>query len=237
MVTRHRILNDGSHVSYPHPYSRALECIEQRVDDTLLAALRRIANSIDPNWLSFSIELQPIEKAKGSGFPLDFTPTAASLNGPLRGDVDLLQHEDLQRPDLQQLLALRWVNDAMCGGQRGESCNHIKLYNDRHRIELIPGRTYICYEHWESGVVHSSNGDRFRLWLDTMSDPEGDRLTHPESLAHLTREMVFDRTNHRHPASESEYVDSSFFRFGSLHYLTKTVLTVPHLGDTDYGTW
>ncbi len=232
MVTRHRILNDGSHVSYPRPYSRALECIEQRVDDTLLAALRRIANSIDPNWLRFSIELQPLERVHG----LDFTPTKASLNGPLRGDVDLLRHEDLQRPDLQHLLALRWVSDVMLGEQHRASRNHIELYNDRHRIELIPGRTYVCYEHFEGGVVHSFDGDRFRLWLDVMSDPNGEHLTHSESLAHLTSELALDQINDPHSASMSEYIDTSFLTFGSLHYLTEPV-AVPYLGDVDYGIW
>lgn len=213
MVTR-RFTNNATRV-YFYPYSRALECIEQRVEQVLKASLMRIAKEVDSNWLKLELSFPAVdERAREFMFQqgrieLDFQPTVAVLNGPQHGDFDLLSHERMQDRDIRTLLMLY-------GATKPPG---FTLYNERHRIELIPGRTEVAYEHCEVGVVYSVEpGDRFTVFI---THGHTERLCE-ERLETLRDDLDLENANRLN----ENWDDFSQFTFVHIQYLSQAV-TLP----------
>lgn len=163
MVTTRIRRDDGTVVEYSHPYSRALECIETRVEETLKAALMRIAKSIDPNWLQLEVELRT-KRASTNGqrvldrgliSEFDFRPCKAVLNGPKGGDIDFLSSPELLREDVRTLCALHCLSVSLGSGN-----SRLTAFNDRHQLELIVGRT-LLHDDFDSHLVTAVEGERF----------------------------------------------------------------------------
>lgn len=208
MVTR-RFSNNATSV-YLYPYGRALDSIEQRVEQVLKASLMRIAKEVDGNWLKLELsfltgEKRTREAALQQGrIELDFKPTSAVLNGPRYGDFSLLAHERMQDPDIRTLLMLYSATKSA----------DFTLYNERHRIELIPGRTQLVYEICEVGVVYSVETEgRFTVFI---TDGPTDGLCE-EWLETLRANLDLENANRVNEGLE----DSSHLTFTDIRYLNQ----------------
>jgi hypothetical protein len=213
MVTT-RVRNaDGTVDNYFFPYSRAIHCIAIRTEEILKAALMRIAKEIDPNWLKLEVAFSEVddrayELAIEQGrLEISFSPNRAVLNGPLSGNVDLLTHERMQDPDVKTLLMLYSTRKP----------KGFTLYNERHRIELIPGRTEVGYEHCESGVVYSvESEDRFTVFITE----DHSRRLREDRLETLRSNLDL---KHANDPPEDYFVDTSWLTFTSMQYLSQPV--------------
>lgn len=136
--------------------------------DSLRAALLALAKphieSIDPNWVAFSVafvenssfvERDPDDAAPDRRIDLDFK-LRAHFNGPERGSVDITEAIEQLVPE--PLLALLRVADAYLAGQSSFS-----FRNDKHVVRIIPGRTLVDFENCEDGYVRTGDETGFEV--------------------------------------------------------------------------
>jgi hypothetical protein len=209
MVTTTRQTDNGIEF-YPQPYSRALECIEQRTSDTLVAALRRIAKEHDPNWLDVHVQFKKLthesclQLSINGKMQLDAMPVHAYVNGPKQGDIDIM--EAVRRMDIMRLLELYYLQLAYARAGYLADNNiwnqeiRICSSNEHHRITLIPYGVVIGFENVATGVITSVEGERFVVEMFSYDERK------EYSLQQLIEEMAIEDSNCAGEACDVRYL-------------------------------
>ncbi len=197
------------------------------IDNLLANALRRVAEGIDPNWLCLTIQLSNINASLRYGeLDVDYLRTEASLNGPRHGDVDLLSSTELRSLGVGRLLArlcalvVHGVSCVAAVGPQGRDfrrAHRFTFYNERHCVELIPGRTEISYETCQTGIVYSASTYDFTLWFDGERAFNGSSHFCDHSRAELVADLAIDRIN------DPDHNEPEHPLFGDIHYLREPV--------------
>lgn len=160
--------------------------------------LNRHAVKIDPNWRRAEIifdQNQYYPGEKMSKLPLtdigacraelDYRPTSVLMSGPKSGNVELSAEIFGMIPE--SLIAFMRLFDIF------KPWPHV-LYNPRHQIELIDGKTVIEFENGEEGVVRNVRGDEFdvEIFDSVFGTPPNDGAVMHYTRDQLMAEMAMD---------------------------------------------
>jgi hypothetical protein len=141
--------------------------LSRRVAEMALARATEKLQAIDPNWSGLDITFGgdmgyascidfPLEHADACRLNFDYRPKSVILKGPKQGHVDVTAKIFTIIPE--PLVALMHTLDQFKPWFRN-------LYNPKHEIELIEGRTIVKFENCMRGVVRCVRGEEFYVEL------------------------------------------------------------------------
>lgn len=163
--------------------------LSRRIDAMVMRHFRPHASKLDPNWQCLKIrfadfvDLQrrlPLEDTDACKVEFDYRPKWAILIGPKVGNMPLTTEVFGMVPE--PLLALMRMSDAL----HRKPVSHL-LWNPKHNIELIDGKTVVRFENCVQGVVRNVRGDEFdvEIFDGSFGSPPTDG-----EVEHYTRERL-----------------------------------------------
>lgn len=150
---------------------------------------------LDPNWHSVEISFddmhrpsselieRPLTDKDACRVEFDYRPSEFVLVGPKVGHVNLMEQAFQMIPE--PLFMLMRACDVM------KAWFHT-LYNPKHVIELVDGKTVIDFENCEHGVVRNVNGEKFDVEYFGCTPSGEKQLVEHYTLKRLLREMQMD---------------------------------------------
>jgi len=191
---------------------------------------------IDPNWHSIEIHFsnphgpsselykRPLTDKDACHVEFDYRPSEFVLVGPAVGHVNLMERIFQVIPE--SLFILMRTFDVM------KTWFHT-LYNPKHVIELIDGKTIIVFENCEQGVVRNVNGNEFDIeYLGMTPSAEKRRVVKHYTRERLLQEMTRESSLGPLDKHFGEPVGVDYFPFLPLEGMTRN--TVDEYNETHY---
>lgn len=156
--------NDYSRIFgfYNFAYSKDGASLNRKIHAMARGYATKRLVEIEPNWHSLTVRFddsistevlrKPVTEEGACRIEFDYRPTSVVLVGPNVGNVDLTKEIFTFIPE--PLFVLMRMCNVTEGGY------HV-LYNPKHVIELLDGKTIIKFENCTSGVVRNVKNDEF----------------------------------------------------------------------------